>query len=82
MFSWTVANLLIFLFETLFLYTVLLVILEKVSSTQKEIGTKMLNVNFSKNALCIAKRIEKLQLTDQTGYTIFDNPLIQLSLRG
>ena len=79
MFSEIVGNLFTFLFETLFLYNVPVVILGKVSSTQKEIVPKMLNVNISKNALYIAKWVRKLQLIDETGYTIFDKPLIQLN---
>lgn len=58
MFSETAGNLLKFLLETLFLYTVPFVILGKVSSTQKEIVPKMLMESCSsKNALYIAKRI-------------------------
>ena len=74
MFSETAGNLLKFLLETLFLYTVPFVILGKVSSTQKEIVPKMLMESCSsKNALYIAKRIV-------AGYTNFDKPLTQLYL--
>ena len=73
-------NLLIFLLETSFLYVVPLVTLGKVSNTQKAVLPKILKENCSsKNALDIANRIEKLQSTDGTGYTIFDNSLTQLN---
>ena len=75
-----VGSLLTFLLETLFLYTVPLVTLGKVSNKQKEVLPKILKGNCSsKNALDIANRIEKLQSIDGTGYTIFGNSLTQLN---
>ena len=75
-----VGNLLTFLLETLFLYTVPLVILGKVSNTQKEVLPKILKESCSsKNALDIVNRIEKLQSTDGTGYTILNNSLTELN---
>lgn len=73
-------DLLTFLLETLFLYTVPLLTLGKVSNTQKKVLPKILKENCSLNsALDIAKWIEKLQSADGTGYKIFDNSLTQLN---
>lgn len=73
-------DLLTVLLETLFLYTVPLLTLGKVSNTQKKVLPKILKENCSLNsALDIAKWIEKLQSADGTGYKIFDNSLTQLN---
>ena len=80
MISKFVGNLLTFLLETIFLYTVPLATLGKVSNTQKKVLPKILKESCSsKSALYFANRIEKLQSTDGTGYKIFDNSLTQLN---
>ena len=76
-----VGDVIIFLSETIFLYTLPLTILGKVSTAEMKVVAKVLKVSCKGDAkalLDIANRLEKLQQVEGVGYTLFGKPLTEI----